>query len=782
MTLKLGSLVALRPGEGRSVLLFFSYAFLLLVSYYMLKLLREPLLLEGGSAEQKCYAQAAIALVLMALVPAYGAAFRRLSPARLVRGVTAIFAATLVVFYALGRAGVEVGFAYYVWVGVLGVTLLAQFWAHAAHCFDVTSGQRLFPVVMAGSTLGALAGPPLVGAFYRSLGPWNLLLGAAVLLVATLPLVSAAQSAVPAASRRRHVEPTARPAGNGFSLLLRDRYLALLAVLVVILNCVNTTGEYLLTQLVLRNAGALRASRPSMDEGDAIAEFYGDYYFAVNALTALLQVLAVGRVFRRLGVHGAILVLPVLALVGYGLIAFLPVFGLVRVLKIVENGVDYSIMNTARQALYLPLTAAQQFQGKTAIDAFFWRLGDVLQAGIVFAGLHWFAFESRDFALLNIALSAAWLGVAIALGRQFRRRAAAELEGSRSAPPRRWRAAAVAVVVATAVPAHAGADAALFDATPPLELELIYDAADLCRDTRREVCTDAPATLVYSAEDGTPSRVDVSLRLRGRWRKETGDCRLPALFVLFPQQSAPSSPFNGEKMLPLTTHCRDASSYEQYVLKEYFAYRALNRLTAKSLRVRLARITYRNTGDRGGELTRYAFFSEHFESLAARHGAEVWRPHAVDVRSIDAGELATVSLFQYLIGNTDWSIVYSHNVVALRSPSGAVSVVPYDFDFSGLVDAAYAGPAPGLPIRSVRERLYRGFCAPEVDWATVFAAFAARRAEIEAVAAEIPLQASQRARVLAYVASFHRALAAPQRRADIVAACRPAPRPTAAGG
>jgi AAA family ATP:ADP antiporter len=770
-----------RSTEGRGVLLFFSYAFLLLVCYYVLKLLREPLLLEGGSAELKSYAQATIAFTLMLLVPAYGAAFRRTGPARLVSGITKLFAGNLVVFYALGRWGVDVGFAYYVFVGVFGVTMLAQFWAHAAHCFGVASGQRLFPVVMVGATFGGLAGPPLVNMLYPLLGAWNLMLASAALLLATVPLIAATRQAVPAPALVHELPGASKPTWNGFALLLRDRYLALLAVLIVTLNCVNTTGEYLLTALVLEHAQLLLAESPALSEGEIIAAFFSDYYFAVNALTAALQILLVGRVFRWLGVHGAMLILPVLALVGYGLLAFLPVFGVVRALKIVENSVDYSIMNTARHALYLPLSPAQQFQGKTAIDGFFWRLGDVAHAAFVFAGLHWLAFELQDFALLNLALSAVWIGVAVALGRGFRRRAAPALEPAVARLPGRTRrraAAAVAATLVAAVPAQAqaGAPEALFDGGSPLELELAFDSGAWCRTRLREECKDTPATLIHRAQDGTSVAIDVTLRLRGRWRKETGDCRLPALFVVFPErEAAAQTPFAGHDTLPLTTHCRDAGSYEQYVLKEYFAYRALNRLTEKSLRVRLARITYRDAASGGRSLTRYAFFTEHFDSLAARHAARVWRPEAVDAHAIAADELATVALFQYLIGNTDWPVVYSHNVVALRAASGVVSVVPYDFDFSGLVDAAYAGPPPSLPIRSVRERVYRGFCEPAPNWPAVFALFEDRQSAIETLAHEVLLEPVQRERVLAYVASFYGALAAPERRAAIVGACRPPP-------
>jgi hypothetical protein len=160
--------------------------------------------------------------------------------------------------------------------------------------------------------------------------------------------------------------------------------------------------------------------------------------------------------------------------------------------------------------------------------------------------------------------------------------------------------------------------------------------------------------------------------------------------------------------------------------------------------------------------------------LAARHGAEVWRPEQVDLHGIDADELATLALFEFMIGNTDWSAIYGHNVVALRDGAGRVSAVPYDFDFSGFVDADYAGPPPGLPIQNVRQRLFRGVCAPQPDWDAVFAAFAARRAEIVALIADFPgLDAAHRDRALDYVDAFYALIASPERRTDaIVAACR----------
>ena len=167
----LGFFTEIRSGEGKSALLFFSYAFLLLICYYILKTLREPLLLVGASAEIKSYAYAVIALMLLLLVPLYGAVFRRTDRQQFIRGVTGFFVTNLVVFYFLGRAGIDIGFAYYVWVGIFGVAIIAQFWAHAADTYTVTSGQRLFPVIMAGATLGALAGPSLARVLFPLLGP-----------------------------------------------------------------------------------------------------------------------------------------------------------------------------------------------------------------------------------------------------------------------------------------------------------------------------------------------------------------------------------------------------------------------------------------------------------------------------------------------------------------------------------------------------------------------------------------------------------------------------------
>jgi len=415
----------MRPGEGRSVALFSAYALLMMVSYYILKTIREPLLLTGPSAEIKSYAYAVTALVLLLIVPAYGFVFRRSSKQQLTRFVTIFFLLNLVIFYLAGRAGQDIAFAYYVWVGVFAVMITAQFWAFAADSFNIRSGQRLFPVIMIGATLGGLLAPALSGALFPLIGPWVLMLVAMILLGLTLPFVRWSKESVPPGSRS--IGPaTGESADGGYlggiNLVLRDRYLLLLAIMILLLNWVNTTGEYILAELVVRQVDSLVADGAQVVKADFIAAFYGDFFFIVNLLTLVMQVLLVARIIRSIGVGYAVMILPLITLAGYGLLVFMPVFSLIQLVKVIENSTDYSLMNTTRHALYLPLSVAQKYEGKTTIEAFFWRFGDLAQAGAIYAGLNWLQFDIRQFAAMNVVLSVVWLVAAWRLSRHFRAR------------------------------------------------------------------------------------------------------------------------------------------------------------------------------------------------------------------------------------------------------------------------------------------------------------------------------------------------------------------------
>jgi AAA family ATP:ADP antiporter len=218
---------------------------------------------------------------------------------------------------------------------------------------------------------------------------------------------------------------------GGIGLVLRDRYLLLIALLVMLLNWVNSTGEFILADYVKADAaGRIAASGGTLDMSTLITAFYGDFHFWVTLVSLGIQLFLVSRIFQVVGVRGALLIHPLIVAVGYGLLAlapllggFVPIFTMIRWIKIAENGVDYSLMNTTRQALFLPVDRDAKYDGKTAIDTFFWRFGDLIQALAVYVGLNLLHWQAPQFALLNLLLALAWIALAVAIGRGFSRKA-----------------------------------------------------------------------------------------------------------------------------------------------------------------------------------------------------------------------------------------------------------------------------------------------------------------------------------------------------------------------
>jgi AAA family ATP:ADP antiporter len=441
----LSLITPVRAGEGHAALLFFIHAFLLLASFETVKALRQTFILTKSSAETRSYAVALTAVVLMFLVPLYGVVRRRVSSAQLLRLVTLLFAATLPVFVLLAWRGVPIALPFYMWVGIYGVMVVSQLWAFAAHCFNLRTGQRLFVIIMLGANLGALAGARLTNATVELLTPLGLMLLATLALSATMFLAGPEQSAVPQGSCGSDIDAApsapAHPAG-GIRLVLRDHYLLLIAMFVMVLNCINSTGDFILADFVKSHAEAASAdSGGTIEVGTWIAQFYGNFQFWVTLASLFLQLFVVGRIYRAFGMRGALLVHPTIVLVGYLLLAFgpliggfIPIFSLVRRIKVADNGVDYSLTNTSRQALFLPVDRQSKFDGKLAIDTFFVRFGDVLQAGFVFAGLHWLGWSIHHFAVLNVLLALVWIALAYALGREFGQRASERLSSSAPEP------------------------------------------------------------------------------------------------------------------------------------------------------------------------------------------------------------------------------------------------------------------------------------------------------------------------------------------------------------
>lgn len=326
-----------------------------------------------------------------------------------------------------------------------------------------------------------------------------------------------------------------------------------------------------------------------------------------------------------------------------------------------------------------------------------------------------------------------------------------------------------------AATANAASVTGLFLEDWPLEMDLYLDLKELCRKEDPAQCQDVPAILTYVLDGQQSQDIPVQVKTRGSWRLQRDTCTIPPLFLVFPQQQSKGTLFVGQDMLPLTTHCsRKRGRNDDYVLKEYLAYRIYNLFSEKSVRVRLASIRYRKSKDSKQPNPHYAFFSEHFNSVAARNGAELWATEILDPLLSDSMEMATVELFQYLIGNTDFSVLGQHNIVLLRTTNGRVTPLPFDFDFSGLVYAKYAGPDPSLPLKSTRERLYRGICHPSLDWDELFRKFMDQRAEVIALLDATPgLSRRAQKSTRKYLQQFYAILDSPEQRQEkIVDACR----------
>jgi AAA family ATP:ADP antiporter len=403
-----------RRGEGGTALLLTLNVFLLLTCYYIIKPVREALILGGASAEIKAYTSAGMVVLLLFLIPAYSAFANRVNRIRLITWVTLFFIGCLIVFYALAQANTpNLGIVFFLWVGIFNVMIIAQFWSYANDIYTPAEGKRLFAIIAFGSTVGAISGAAITKPLIEPLGVNQLMLVAAGILALCIVISRIIEGRVTVArGERGRAVPEAQvlKGSGGFKLVLSSRYLLLIGLLMLVLNTVNTTGEYILGKTVSTAAEAQiaagKAGEVPEDEfkENFIGGFYADFFTWVNLATALIQLFVVSRFLQWFGVRAALFVLPLVALGGYSMLALAPILGAIRTVKIFENSLDYSLQNTARQALFLPTSRDAKYKAKAAIDTFFWRAGDVLSAVMVFIGAqlaHHYGARRRGSASLT---------------------------------------------------------------------------------------------------------------------------------------------------------------------------------------------------------------------------------------------------------------------------------------------------------------------------------------------------------------------------------------------
>ncbi len=252
--------------------------------------------------------------------------------------------------------------------------------------------------------------------------------------------------------------------------------------------------------------------------------------------------------------------------------------------------------------------------------------------------------------------------------------------------------------------------AGFFQSDEPLEVTISAHFDELLKD-REGDRQDHPARFIYQNAEGETVSLKIEMKTRGNFRRRKTQCSFPPLFVKIEDDRQDVTMFRGLKKMKLVTHCQKSQRYEDYILQEYLIYKAYNILTDKSFKVRLLKIKYFDEDDQDVIMERYGFMIENPNNMAERLNGQIIKSSTAKQRMLNDTVTNLMAVFNYFIANTDWSVSEMHNLkLVLTGPFAKAFPVPYDFDWSGVINARYAVPHPRYDISSIDERLYLGIC------------------------------------------------------------------------
>ena len=313
----------------------------------------------------------------------------------------------------------------------------------------------------------------------------------------------------------------------------------------------------------------------------------------------------------------------------------------------------------------------------------------------------------------------------------------------------------------------------LFSADDILELKITMDVEEVIKDI--EVRDEHEASLEYKLPDGSMDSLKIKVMVRGKTRTNTKVCRFPPLKLNFKKKKVANTIFAGQNKLKLVTHCNLKSINEEYILREYYVYKILQLVTPYSFKVRLCRVVYNDTKGEYDEAPHYGFLIEDIDDLAARNGMVEYKDSIANQEVCNRLELDRLMLFQFLVGNLDWSVPNRHNFKIIADPEKPLPIaIPYDFDYTGMVNTYYAKVPPGIDVPNVRIRVFRGLCRVEGGYNDALNYFQTLRPEIYAIYTDSEyLSDKSKAYAIKYIDSFYKVLDNPKQfNQQIVRACR----------
>jgi len=312
----------------------------------------------------------------------------------------------------------------------------------------------------------------------------------------------------------------------------------------------------------------------------------------------------------------------------------------------------------------------------------------------------------------------------------------------------------------------------LFSSEDILHLNLKFDVIETIDDRLERDEHDA---ILYYDENSVLDSLDVKLMVRGMTRANPKVCKFPPLRVNFKKKQVKGTLFNGLDKIKLVTHCNEREINEQYILREYYVYKLYQLVSPFSFKVRLCKISYIDTAGKYEPEEHFAFFIEDIDDLAERNSMQEYKSKIINQDVCSREDIDRLTVFQFLIGNLDWSIPNEHNFKLIYGGDKPVPVaVPYDFDYSGLVNTNYAKPPPEIDVNSVRERNFRGFCRDPGEYEEVAKLFQELKPAIYALYTNSRhLNEKSKDQSIKYIDSFYKILDNPKKfESHIIRGCR----------